>query len=183
MKQLTAFLLLCLLLISCTEKNSRDATTNHQTTSPVPTQKSIDLLDLNDSMNFTLVEVRSVNSHRLTTEELREEKEKVFTLIPTKEHFGWKNPTSGGCVHITENDELTVYNFFPTSDSTNTSIPTNLDKMVFLVQGFTWGNSPSVLITSEIEPSQSKMLKLVVDKLFEQHFRIFVIHQSEGNDQ
>lgn len=178
MKQLTVFLLFVLFLISCTEKNSHNATTKLQTTSEVDSQKSIELLDLRDTMNFTLVEVKSVNSHQLTEEELQKEKEKIFTLAPTEEHFRWKNPTSGGCVHITENDELTVYNFFSSLDSTNTTFPANLDKMVFLVQGFTWGNSPSVLITSEIEPSQSKTLKSVVDKLFEEHFRIFFVQQK-----
>jgi hypothetical protein len=126
-----------------------------------------------------LTELNSVNTHLLTEDELNREKEKIYNLQLSTRFFNWDNPTSGGAVHINGEDKIEVYNAFWLHDSTNTTSKIiQIEELWRYVQGMTWGNSPSVLITSEYDLKKSKSIGLVINELFEHGPQIFIIESK-----
>ena len=99
-------------------------------------------------------------------------------------HFDWKNPTSGGALHISKKDKIEVYQFTlgqwitrekinKTGDSEtyfdrvpeDTSIIVKAKELIHYVSGITYGNLPSVLITSEYDLKESKSLDSILNEL------------------
>lgn len=185
MKIVSIVIMSSTLLISCSANDSSEQEIEFKTKSKITeireNSSDISLVNLSDTTCYKLSELNSVNTHRLTEEELRSEKERIYSLQLSEKYFDWENPTSGGAVHINANDEIEVYSCDMIFDSTQTSYPVSADSLWHLVQGFTWGNSPSVLVTSEINTRKSKSFRLVIENLFKHHPRIFYIEKTMTN--
>jgi hypothetical protein len=111
-------------------------------------------------------------------------KDEIYNMQFSVKHFDWKNPTSGGAIHITKNDEIEIYQFTlgqwikrekinKTGDSEtyfdrvpeDTSIIVKAKELIQYVSVITYGNSPSVLITSEYDLKESKSLDSILNEL------------------
>lgn len=108
----------------------------------------------------------------------------IYFLQRSVKYFAWENPTSGGAVHINQHDEIEVYQAtfgmrYLRSDidknGDSVSILRDLPKDSFFVvkkhelhhniSGIGYGNPTSVLITSEIDPKESKAFAETLDVL------------------
>ena len=126
-----------------------------------------------------IVELPRPNSGTYTFEEAGKRKDEIYKIKLTKKYKTWKNPYSGGSVHINAKDEVEVYNchiFFQKPKTFSQKI--NPDKVLDFVSGFTSGNPSGVLITSEIDLKKSKSFKILMKKLFIPSVQIFYISKQ-----
>lgn len=92
--------------------------------------------------------------------------------------FGWKNPTTGGALHINKNDEIELYQSFRWISSKDTGYFKKIsidDDFHLAINGVGLGNAPSVLLTSEIEISESVSFEKIIDELKEGSYRVYII--------
>lgn len=64
-----------------------------------------------DLFRLNPVELPRPNSGTFSYEEAGKRKNEIYNLYLTPKYFSWKNPTSGGAVHINKKDEVEVYQF------------------------------------------------------------------------
>jgi hypothetical protein len=121
-------------------------------------------------------------------EEAGKRKNEIFAMQQTKKYLNWKNPTTGGAVHINLNDEIEVYQFtigiFQSKSDTSinfseapkdTFVVVTKDKIFFNVQGFGGENETSVLLTSEIDIKKSKAFKQIMDELWKPGIQLYYL--------
>ncbi len=115
------------------------------------------------------------NSGKHSFAEAENEKSEIYNLCPTFKYWEWKNPTTGGSVHINQQDELIVYNAtFPNLDSTDIFMPDSVDLREY-VGGIGFGNPASVLVTSEINPKNSNAMSKILEDLFEPGTQLYYL--------
>ena len=184
MKTSLILILFCISLNSCNSIDQHEIDqvdqevkeTDH--TEPSESVETSPILDLSDSNQFKLVEISMLNPHQLSPKKLQNEKDRILKIQPSIKYFEWENPTSGGAVHINIDDNIEVYNcILNTSDSTFKEI--EIDELWQNVSGISFGNAPSVLITSECDIHKSKTIELVINELFDRSVRVFYIERNE----
>ena len=123
--------------------------------------------------------------------ESEKRKNEIYSMALTTKYLDWKNPTSGGAVHITKKDEIEVYHFTfgiwkGKNDSMvvygpspkDTSIIVNPDEIWPNVSGIGLGNATSVLITSEYDLKKSISIKTIMDTLFKPGVQIYYLKRK-----
>ncbi len=123
-----------------------------------------------------------------TYEEAEKRKNEIYKMELTKKNFNWKNPTSGGAIHINNKDEIEIYkftfgifkgrndtalNFIPAPK--DTSIIIRSDEIWYNVSGIGEGNETSVLITSEYDLKKSESIKKIMEVLWKPGVQIYYI--------
>jgi len=114
------------------------------------------------------------NSGEFTFAEAEARRPEIYELSPSGMMPGWKNPSSGFCVHITEADEIIVYNSF--LDDGKVTLD-QLKSALARAQSFVDSVAVCILVTSAHDPKQSKVLPAVVELLFEPGIRIFYLRE------
>ncbi len=142
-----------------------------------------------DFSRLKLADLPSPNSGTFTYEQAGKRKNEIYNLQLTPKYFGWKNPTSGGAVHINKRDEIEVYQFTigileSVTDSTVNYIDapkdtfvviTNPKSLLYYVGGIGEGNPASVLITSEIRLDKSEAIKKIMQELWVPGVQIYYL--------
>lgn len=150
-----------------------------------------------DTALVEVVELPRPNSGKFTFEEAEKRKGEIFEMQLSPKHFEWKNPTTGGAIHITNNDEIEVYQFTmglmymgkdvdANGDTVviadlapkDTSIIVTKEELKYHVGGIGMGNPASVLITSEYNLKQSKSLPMILDEVFEPASQIYYLKKK-----
>lgn len=135
------------------------------------------------------IELPRPNSGTYSYEQAGKRKNEIYNLQLTPKHFGWKNPTSGGAVHINKKDEVEVYQFtlgiyqnrndtsvFYSEAARDTFIVLKDTKeLLYNVGGIGFGNPASVLITSEIPLDKSEAIKRVMEELWVPSVQIYYL--------
>ena len=135
------------------------------------------------------IELPRPNSEIFSYEQAGKRKNEIYNLQQTPKYFDWKNPTSGGAVHINKKDEIEVYQFtlgiyqytndtgaFYTQAPKDTFIIVKNSKdLLHHVGGIGLGNHASVLITSEISLSGSNSIKKILDELWTPSVQIYFL--------
>jgi hypothetical protein len=135
------------------------------------------------------IELPRPNSGTFSYEQAGKRKKEIYNMQLTPKHFGWKNPTTGGAVHINKRDEIEVYQFtigilVSVTDSVVNYIDAPKDTVVvitnpknlhYYVGGIGEGNPASVLITSEIRLDKSEAIKKVMQELWVPSVQIYYL--------
>jgi len=156
--------------------------------------KSIDttIADINFS-KLKIVGLPRPNSGTYTYEQAGKRKDEIYSLRITNKFFAWKNPTSGGAVHINKRDEIEVYQFTfgileSVTDSTVNFIDAPKDTVIviknpkelhYYVGGIGLGNPASVLITSEISLYKSEAIKKILEQLWEPGTQLYYLTERK----
>ena len=142
-----------------------------------------------DLSNLKIVRLPRPISETWSYGKAKKRRDEIYNLHPTKKYFHWKNPTSGGAVHINKSDEIEVYQFtlgiYQYSNDTGvfyTSAPKdtfvivkNAKDLLHYVGGIGEGNPSSVLITSEMNLHKSKAIKKVMEELWTPGIQLYYI--------
>ena len=150
-----------------------------------------------DTNLFDLVKLPSPNSYEFSFEEAAARKEEIYDMQLSVKYFGWKNPTSGGALHITKNDEIEVYQFtfgmmflrdgedengnvvrYVTKAPKDTSYVIHKKDILNNVGGIGEGNHASVLITSEYDLKKSTSIKLILEEVFRPSMQIYYLKKK-----
>lgn len=148
-----------------------------------------DTLKKFDFSRLKLADLPRPNSGTFTYEQAGKRKKEIYNLQITPKYFGWKNPTSGGTIHINKRDEIEVYQFTigilgSVTDSAVNYIYapkdtfvviTNPKNLHYYVGGIGEGNPASVLITSEISLDKSEAIKKVMQELWVPSVQIYYL--------
>lgn len=138
------------------------------------------------------MELPRPNSGTFSYEQAGKRKNEIYNLQLTPKHFAWKNPTSGGAVHINKKDEVEVYQFtlgiyqhrndtgvFYSEAARDTFIVLKDTKeLLYNVGGIGFGNPASVLITSEIPLDKSEAIKKVMEELWVPSVQIYYLTEK-----
>jgi hypothetical protein len=108
----------------------------------------------------------------------------IYGMQLSKKYFAWKNPTSGGALHINANDEIEVYQFTQgtmymgeglneNGDTVlirekvpqDTAILIDVDELMLQVGGIGLEGPTHVLVTSEYELKKSASLQEILNTL------------------
>ena len=155
-------------------------------------QKSDTLLDVSKKItnNFSkliLTQLPRPNSETFTFEQAEKRKKEIFELGISKKYFNWKNPTSGGAVHINQKDEIEIYQFtfgiyigrtdksvdYVSAAKDTFIVLKDIKDLLYFVGGIGEGNPSSVLITSELNIAKSKSFKLLLQELWQPSIQIY----------
>lgn len=97
----------------------------------------------------------------------------------SEKFFDWKNPTTGGALHINQNDEIELYLSFHWLGSKESrffqKISTDIEDFHLYINGIGLGNAPSVLLTSEFDISKSKSFDEIMTKLKKKAYMIYCV--------
>lgn len=166
---------------------------------------SIDPKDLipssTDSVDISLYQIEGLPCPNSSTyaggpwtyEEAESRKDEIYDIAITPKHFTWKNPTSGGAIHINPNDQVEVYQFtfgmfqgvssdtaaFYSAAPKDTFVVVPVDEIWHNVQGVGFGNETSVLITSEIPLKESKVFSEVMKELFRPGIQLYYLKEKK----
>lgn len=75
------------------------------------TNDSIEVLSNIDTIKVSTIQLLRPNSGTFSFEEAEKRKNEIYDMQLSVKYFDWKNPTSGGALHINQNDEIEVYQF------------------------------------------------------------------------
>ena len=148
-----------------------------------------DALKKFDFSRLKIADLPRPNSGAFTYEQAGKRKNEIYNLQITPKYFAWKNPTSGGAIHINKRDEIEVYQFTigileSVTDSAVNYIDapkdtfvviTNPKNLHYYVGGIGEGNPASVLITSEISLDKSEAIKKVMQELWVPSVQIYYL--------
>lgn len=142
-----------------------------------------------DFSKLYLLELLRSNSETFSYEQAGKRKNEIYNLQLTPKHFAWKNPTSGGAVHINKKAEVEVYQFtlgiyqyrndtgaFYSEAAKDTFfVLKDTKELLSNVGGIGEGKPASVLITSEIPLDKSEAIKKVMEELWVPGVQIFYL--------
>ncbi len=146
-----------------------------------------------DTNLFTLTELPRPNSGTYSFEEADKHKNEIYDMSLTAKYTNWKNPTSGGAIHINKNDEIEVYQFtfgiwigydtLSTGEVASMIKPAPKDTTAIVqakdlnqyVGGVGFGNPASVLITTEYDPKKSQALRAILNEVYEPATQIYYL--------
>ncbi len=147
-----------------------------------------------DTNHIEVVQLARPNSGTYTFSEAEELKHNIYQMQLTSKFFEWTNPTTGGALHITTNDEIELYQsttafldddiiFYENISPIMSTRPKKLDTAYIIDQseilkfttGIGDGNVGSVLITSEINPHKSRSMEIILQELFEPATQIYYL--------
>ncbi|MCB9256809.1 MAG: hypothetical protein H6579_06750 [Chitinophagales bacterium] len=155
---------------------------------------SIEILSIIDTTKVRAIQLPRPNSGTFNFEEAEKRKKEIYDMQLSVKYFDWKNPTSGGALHINQNDEIEVYQFTLGMMYLGKGIDAKGDSVVYLDQaakdtsfviqkedikhhvgGIGFGNPASVLITSEYDLKKSKSIELILEEVFEPATQIYYL--------
>ena len=158
---------------------------------------SIEVLLIIDTTKVTAVQLPRPNSGTFSFEEAEKRKNEIYDMQLTTKYFDWKNPTSGGALHINRNDEIEVYQFTMGMMYLGKGVDAKGDSVVYVDQapkdtsfviqkvdikhhvgGIGFGNPASVLITSEYDLKKSKSIELILEEVFEPATQIYYLKKK-----
>lgn len=161
------------------------------------TNDSIDILTNIDTIKVSAVQLPRPNSGTFSFEEAEKRKDEIYDMQLSVKHFDWKNPTSGGALHINHNDEIEVYQFTMGMMFLGKDLDKKGDSAVYVNQapkdtvfvikkvdikhhvgGVGQGNPASVLITSEYDLKKSKSIELILEEVFEPATQIYYLKKK-----
>ena len=118
-----------------------------------------------------VVELPRPNSGNYTFAQAKARKSEIFSLAQSGMQTDWKNPYMGFSVHITQEDEVIVYQGkFDFLRSGKMSVA-ELERV--LTDHPAFGNPLGVLVTCERDPRSSLTFSRVIDSLFKPNVQIF----------
>lgn len=171
---LSSLLLTGLFILSCREKGDAQS----------PTAQTGVVAD----SDTHIVALPRPNSGTFTYEEAEARKHEIYDMRLTEPFREWKNPTTGGALHITADDSIAVYQYtmamvHQSPDSFSAVIPQCGMQWIIIepaeirdyVSGISHGNPASVLITSELDPRKSASFQHVLDTLFVPSTQIYYV--------
>lgn len=117
-------------------------------------------------------------------EEAETGKSAILSNAPTSQLKEWKNPYMGFCIHIHEDESITVYNHLKAPEE-DKKAPTK--KSVAEVRTMAdaipqEGNPAGILITSDLPLKNSKIIRDVLNALFMSSIQLFYARGSEPDD-
>jgi len=155
---------------------------------------SKEILSHIDSNDVSVVRLPTPNSGSYSFEEAKNRKNEIYDMQLSIKHHQWKNPTTGGAIHINQHDEIEIYQFTLGLMYLGKGIDENGDSVVYVdtapkdtsivvkpreikhhVGGIGFGNPASVLITSEFNLKESKSLGLILNEVFEPGTQIYYL--------
>tara|TARA_Y100001954_G_scaffold231927_1_gene282304 strand:+ start:596 stop:1162 length:567 start_codon:yes stop_codon:yes gene_type:complete len=158
---------------------------------------SIEVLSIIDTTKVSVVQLPRPSSRTFTFEEAEKRKNEIFDLQLSTKYFDWKNPTSGGALHINQSDEIEVYQFTMGMMYLGKGVDAKGDSLVYVDQapkdtsfviqkedikhhvgGVGFGNPASVLITSEYDLKKSKSIELILEEVFEPATQIYYLKKK-----
>ncbi|MFN6075401.1 MAG: hypothetical protein ACK476_04230 [Fluviicola sp.] len=132
-----------------------------------------------DTNLLQAVKLPMPNSGTYSFEEAEKRKNEIYEMELTVRYFEWKNPTSGGAIHINKNDEIEVYQstlqFMISEDK---SVIIKSEELETYLSGFGFGNAASVLITSELDLKKSRSFELILNELFEPGIQLYYLKKN-----
>jgi hypothetical protein len=156
-------------------------------------QKTVTILTSVDTAKVRIIGLPCPNSFTKaggwTYQEAERKKDEIYSMQLSVKYKDWKNPTTGGAVHINKNDEIEVYQFWfgiyqgrndtavsysPIAKDTAVALK-NDDTLWNYVQGIGEGNETSVLITSEYNLRKSESFKKVMSELWKPGIQIYYL--------
>jgi hypothetical protein len=178
-----------LIVIHATAQPNTPTTTGHQTKNTLTVASNFSKL--------RLIALPRPNSGTFSYRQAEERKAEIYNLQPTSKYFDWKNPASGGAVHINRNDEIEVYQFttgiyqrrcdsgiFYSKTSKDTFIVLkDMKELLYYVGGVGEGNPAGVLITSEISLTRSVAIKRLMKELWVPGVQIYYLTKMEIDHQ
>ncbi|MCG8574801.1 MAG: hypothetical protein MI810_07950 [Flavobacteriales bacterium] len=190
----------CYGLIAChnqhQEKTEKIVSPN-KTQSNIDTSKPKAILSPIDTNKVEIVQLPRPNSGTFSFEEAENRKGEIYDMQLSVKHFDWENPTSGGALHINQNDEIEVYQFTMGLMYLGTGLDENGDSVVYVDQapkdtsfvidaqdikyhvgGIGLGNPASVLITSEFDLKKSNALEMILEEVFEPGTQIYYLKEK-----
>lgn len=152
---------------------------NSEQTKTIDLSKSVIVFKDIDTNLLQVVELPRPNSGKYSFEEAEKRKNEIYEMQLMDKYLNWKNPTSGGAVHITKNDEIEVYqstmNFITSDDK---SVIIKSEELMTYLSGIGFGNPASVLITSELDLKKSKSFELILNELFEPGIQLYYLKKK-----
>lgn len=152
---------------------------NRKQTKTIDLSKSILVFKDIDTNLRQVVKLPMPNSGTYSFKEAEKRKNEIYEMELTDRYCEWKNPTSGGAVHITKNDEIEVYQstlqFMISEDK---SVIIKSEELMTYVSGIGFGNAASVLITSELDLKKSKSFEFVLNELFESGIQLYYLKKK-----
>ena len=150
-----------------------------------------------ETKKVEVVQLPRPNSGTFSYEKAEKRKDEIYDMQLSPKYFEWKNPTTGGAIHINQQDEIEVYQFtmgmmylgkgidengdsivFVDNASKDTSIVVKKEDLKHHVGGIGLGNPASVLITSEYDLKKSKSIKMILDEVFEPATQIYYLKKK-----
>ncbi len=106
----------------------------------------------------------------------------IYKAQTSNKYYDWKNPTSGGAIHINKNDSIEIYQswleFMHKPEHFNTQI--DHDKIWQVVSGVGFGNETSVLVTSEYDLKKSTSIQIILEVLCQKGVRIYYLEKDKN---
>lgn len=170
-----------LTFISCQSKSENDNlyATGNSTNTESEKASSTDILLNIDTTQIKIVQLPRPNSGAYSYDEAEKRKGEIYDMQLTSKYFEWNNPTTGGAVHINQQDEIEVYqstmSFFGPND---TSFVVKKEELTHYVGGIGSGNPASVLITSEYDLNKSKSIDVILAELFEPGTQLYYLKKN-----
>lgn len=182
---MTVILMLCTILVGCQNQSQNKIDNSTEVLSKIDTNKVI------------AIQLPRPNSGTFSFEEAENRKDEIYNMQLSVKHFDWKNPTTGGALHINKNDEIEVYQFtmgmmhlgkgvdekgdsvaFVDQAPKDTSFVISKNEISQHVGGIGLGNPASVLITSEYNLRKSKSIKLILEEIFKPSTQIYYLKEK-----
>lgn len=158
---------------------------------------SVEVLSIIDTTKVSTVPLPRPNSGIFSFEEAEKRKNEILDMQLSTKYFGWKNPTSGGALHINQNDEIEVYQFtmgrmylgkgldakgdsavYVDQAPKDTSFVIQKEDIKHHVGGIGFGNPASVLVTSEYDLKKSKSIELILEEVFEPGTQMYYLKKK-----
>ena len=130
----------------------------------------------------SIVELPRPNSGTFSFAQAEARKSEILSNAPSPRLDDWKNPYMGFCIHIAQNDSITVYNHWlkgipdysrPRPDQTVAELKKLIDELPLE------GNPAGVLITSDAPLKDSKTIHEILRVLFVPSVQVFYARSSE----
>lgn len=150
-----------------------------------------------DTNKVEVTQLPRPNSGTFSFEEAEKRKHEIYNMQLSPKYFEWKNPTTGGAVHINKQDEIEVYQFTMGMMYLRKDVNVHGDTVIivdrapkdtsFIVKGVELkhhvggigeGNAASVLITSEYNLMNSKSIRVILDELFEPGIQLYYLKRK-----
>ena len=107
-------------------------------------------------------------------------KSEIFSNEPTPKLEAWKNPYIGFCVHVHQNDMLTVYGHWMGVLHRNQQTTRTVAEIKQMAAEIPlYGNPAGILITSDVPLRESKVFPELLNAFFTPSIQLFYARRSE----
>ena len=127
-----------------------------------------------ENASVSVVELLRPNSATFSIGQADVRKSEILSNEPTPKLEGWKNPYTGFCVHVHQNDKLTVYGHWGSAAQLNQqTIRTVTEIKQMAAEIPLYGNPAGILITSDVPLRESKVFPELLNAFFTPSIQLF----------